>query len=175
VVQAKIFPFPAKGLGTPTVYSVSLQLNAPITRDSEWLEFGFAHEAGVTNSGSKGDASKPPKLQLVSATCDGVPVEVESSVSTEEIEMSTYGVGFEKMGGQDWVSWVKLRVGEFHGGHVSVEYLVRENGQESTKGKEKERVNVVPVLLPTFSLPVGKFDVMICDVKGQSSFHSSLT
>lgn len=167
VVQAKLFPFATKDIG-PTVYSVSLQLQAPVIRDSDWLEFGFAHEDVTTrNDEEKRNISSSPKLQLVSATCDGVPVEVESSVSTEEIEMSAYGVGFEKMNGQQWVSWVKLRVGELHGGHVNVEYLVKGIEEGSQKGKERDRGGVVPVLLPTFALPVGKFDVMICAVKGK--------
>jgi hypothetical protein len=161
VVTATVMPFPALGRATRTVYSVSLQLRVPMLKDSDSLEFGFAHGGGDGES-----TPKPPKLQLVSATLDGAPVEVETSVSTE-VEVSKYGVGFERMGGKEWLSWIKLKVGALHGGLVLVEYLVKEDvGEKSRKGKEKAVENHLPLLLPTFSMPIGKFDVKLCNIKG---------
>ncbi|KAJ2934893.1 hypothetical protein H1R20_g2148, partial [Candolleomyces eurysporus] len=160
VVTATVMPFPALERATRIVYSVSLQLRVPMLKDSDSLEFGFAHAAGDGEP-----TPKPPKLQLVSATLDGVPVEVETSVSTE-VEVSKYGVGFERMGGKEWLSWIKLKVGALHGGLVLVEYLVKEDVEEkSRKGKEKAVESQLPLLLPTFSMPIGKFEVKLCNIK----------
>lgn len=164
VVAATVLPFPAQSAEKTTVYSVTIQLNVPVLRDTEWMDFGFAMPEVGTSQGSD-QVYRPPSLQLLSAMVDGLPVEADS---TGEPDAEPVGLGAEdeKPEGKKWLSWVNLRVAGLQGGKLTVEYLVRENmtGQ-STKGKEKAQ-DELPVLLPTFTVPVAKYDVTVNQVRG---------
>jgi len=161
VASATVVPF-VEG-GRLVAYNVTLHLRVPVIRDSDWLEFGFADRSGTASSTQH--KPLPPKLQLVSATVDGLPVEIETSESSD-LEASAYGLGFDKLGGKEWASWVKLKVASLHGSAVVVEYLVKEDIHISGKREAKPQAVQTHILLPTFALPVSKFDVTVSTGKG---------
>src|ERR1700722_17586837 len=65
------------------------------------------------------------------------------------------------MNGKEWLTWVRVHVGEVAGGEVEVNYICKED-QEGTakKGKGKEQTQL-HVFLPAFLLPVGRLEVRI--------------
>jgi hypothetical protein len=121
--------------------------------------------------------SKQPRVDIVSASVEGVPVRFETSaaVKQEPNELVDLGVPFEEMSGKEWISWVRVHVGEAGGGNVHVDYVVkdREDGADSTsnrKGKRKAKDGtLLNVFLPTFQLPVGRLVVNVESDRGMSN------
>ncbi|KAJ7749598.1 hypothetical protein DFH07DRAFT_828991 [Mycena maculata] len=146
----------------PASYAVRVCLAAPVDSDSDWLEFGLAKHA---EGGSVPADIGPPKVEIVSVSVDDVPVLYETSVAVKQQEAGV-GLPFEQMSGQEWVSWVKLRVGAAGGGQIVVDYVVRDVGGPLSgtdkKGKMKAKDQTqFDVYLPSFGIPVGRLEVNI--------------
>jgi hypothetical protein len=135
------------------MYAVMVTLPAPTDSNSEWLEVGLAQNGDPQASGEG-----PPRVHVVSASVEDVPVryEVRAGAKEEDPSEST-GVLFEQQSGKEWITWISIHVGETGGGQVKVAYLSR---IKPLPGKEGEKVDLsFNILLPVFTLPVGQFDV----------------
>ncbi|KAF8205761.1 hypothetical protein K438DRAFT_1964180 [Mycena galopus ATCC 62051] len=165
----------------PSAYAVRVVLAAPVDAESDWLEFGLAkHGGGASGSGSAGGG--PPKVDIVSVSVDDVPVLYETSVAVKQEEPGV-GLPFEQMSGQEWVSWVKLRVGAAGGGRVVVDYVVKDLDPQlanDKKGKMKARdLTQFDIYLPSFGIPVGRLEVNIdgleiSSLRSNFSHHQSI-
>ncbi|KAJ7632970.1 hypothetical protein FB45DRAFT_914031 [Roridomyces roridus] len=146
----------------PKAYAVRVTLAAPVDAESDWLEFGLAKHASAAVVAGTG----PPKVEIVGVSVDDVPVLYETSVAVKQ-EETAVGLPFEQMSGQEWVSWVKLRVGAAGGGRVVVDYVVTDVDAQKTKVKDRTQFDV---FLPTFGLPVGRLQV---NIEGNSDLEIS--
>ncbi|KAJ7172087.1 hypothetical protein C8R46DRAFT_946971 [Mycena filopes] len=148
----------------PAAYAVRVSLAAPVDAESDWLEFGLAKHGAAGGSAGTGG---PPKVDIVSVSVDDVPVLYETTVAVKQEE--GVGLPFEQMSGQEWVSWVKLRVGAAGGGRVVVDYVVKEvnasPADKKGKMKAKDRTQF-DVYLPSFGIPVGRLEVNIDGIPG---------
>ncbi|KAJ7709449.1 hypothetical protein B0H17DRAFT_227028 [Mycena rosella] len=177
-VTATVTPLVAAPNGpsaVPSAYAVRVCLAAPVDAESDWLEFGLAKHAAASGAGAAGGG--PPKVDIVSVSVDDVPVMYETSTAVKQ-EGVGVGLPFEQLGGQEWVSWVKLRVGAAGGGRVVVDYVVQDvGGHVDKKGKRKADQTQIDVYLPSFGLPVGRLEVNIDGVSGLeiSSLRSNFT
>lgn len=173
-VVAAVTPLVRKHIGILDSYVVRVSLNAPADIDSEWLEFGLAQPGG-TMPLLGGSNARPPRVTIVSASVEGVPVKFETTAAARQ-DASGLGVPFEELSGQEWVSWVKVHIGPVGGGAVVVDYIVKDRHDESSqkkgKGKPKNE-SLLHVFLPTFSLPVGRLDVSIDTFSGKSKLPLS--
>ncbi|KAF7311598.1 hypothetical protein MKEN_01062700 [Mycena kentingensis (nom. inval.)] len=164
-VRAEVTPLCNDGRSVPNSYAVRVFLAAPAEADSDWLEFGLAKQ-------DDGVVPAPPKVDIVGVSVDDVPVLYETRVKGETSQAQV-GLPFEKMGGtgQEWVSWVRMRVGAAGGGRIVVDYVVKDvdgapldaKGKGKMKARERTRFDLY---LPTFSLPVGRLEVNIDAVPG---------
>ncbi|KAK7467512.1 60S acidic ribosomal protein P1 [Stygiomarasmius scandens] len=150
------------GSSIPKSFFVRVTFPAPSDTDSDWVEFGL----GTDSSGHSSDHSKTPLVNVVSVSVEGVPVKYETTAAVkEEAEGATDlgGVNFEEMTGKNWVTWIRVHVGVAGGGTVVVEYVQTatsgSDGKKDRKGKGKEIE--LPVYVPTFTLPVGRFEVLV--------------
>ncbi|TFK76350.1 hypothetical protein BDN72DRAFT_885116 [Pluteus cervinus] len=135
-------------------HAVSLTLDAPSQLESGWIEFGIAGPA------SKGLVSgEAPTVEIASASVDGVPVEYEV-LSPQGKEKSPV---FEAMNRREWLSWFRFHVG-VAGGRVVVDYVVH-NGP-GTNSSAKKRDIPLHIFLPTFSMQIGKLEVLINSLNG---------
>lgn len=143
----------------PYGYAVRVCLNAPADSDSDWLEFGLAHPGPGSSKGE----TKPPKLVITSASVEGVPVRFETTAAAK---LEASGLSFEEMTGKEWLSWVKVHVGAIGGGAVVIDYIAGDRKSDRAKEKTKRKdEQVLDLLLPTFSIPVGRLEV---DIEGLS-------
>ncbi|KAJ7204297.1 hypothetical protein C8J57DRAFT_1202576 [Mycena rebaudengoi] len=153
----------------PAAYAVRVCLAAPVDSESDWLEFGLAKHGAGNSSAAVGLG--PPKVDVVSVSVDDVPVSYEATVAVKQEESAVaVGLPFEQMSGQEWVSWVKLRVGAAGGGRVVVDYVVTDVGglAADRKGKMKARDETqFDVYLPSFGIPVGRLEVNIDGISGK--------
>jgi hypothetical protein len=142
-----------------------------VDSESDWLEFGLAKHGAGNSSAAVGLG--PPKVDVVSVSVDDVPVSYEATVAVKQEESAVaVGLPFEQMSGQEWVSWVKLRVGAAGGGRVVVDYVVTDVGglAADRKGKMKARDETqFDVYLPSFGIPVGRLEVNIDGISGKST------
>ncbi|CAL1705672.1 unnamed protein product [Somion occarium] len=166
----------------PTDYAVRLTLPAPSDADSEWLEFGLALPSDSSSSSTSSADAGPPKVEVASASVEGVPVKFEATAASKPEKLSAdldrLGVPFEQTSTREWLTWVKVRVGEAGGGNVQIVYIVRGMtgvGKEAPtqswwkgKGRARSDDSALNVLLPTFSLPVGMLEVTL---EGQAGFE----
>lgn len=151
---------------TPDMYAVRVCLPAPTDASNEWLEFGLARPSA--SSSTDGDDPKPI-VDIVSASIEGVPVRFETSTFVKQEQSRIEGVGmpFGEAPGAEWVSWIRVHVGEAGGGRVQVDYVVKTQDAdvfetEKRKGKRKAgRGAAIHVLLPTFQLAVGRLVVNV--------------
>ncbi|KAF5387494.1 hypothetical protein D9757_006511 [Collybiopsis confluens] len=164
----------------PESYAVRLTLPAPSDMESDWLEFGLAKPGsgdGTSAAGSK--STKMPQVDLVNVALEGVPVRFEatsaalpsspSSASAQDLDLG--GVKFGEMSAKEWITWIRIHVGGAKGGLVVVDYVVRAQDEADTekqgKGKKKALSEaLMDVHLPSFSLPVGKLEVVVEDSPG---------
>nr|GAT43333.1 predicted protein [Mycena chlorophos] len=163
-VRADVTPMvdPAHS-GVPSSYAVRVVFAAPADADSEWLEFGLAKQSDAR--------ADPPKVDIVCVTVDDVPVLYETRTADPAVKQEDAGLSLEQIGGQEWLSWVKMHVGA-GAGHVVVDYVVRGvHGSPAVdpkgKGKMKARQRAqFDVYLPSFRLPVGRLEVHIDTIPG---------
>ncbi|KIJ16973.1 hypothetical protein PAXINDRAFT_39161, partial [Paxillus involutus ATCC 200175] len=167
-VDVAVTPLMLRGVKYPNAHAVRVRLHAPCEADTDWLEFGLAQAASSLTPGpsdsSKRDGSQP-SVDIVNVSVDGVPVRFESSAfaKQERSAMISLGPSFDQEIQSDWITWVKVHVGD-QGGLVIVDYVVNEVDSQSPskdlKGKAKEGRNF-DVLIPTFALPIGRLEVTV--------------
>ncbi|KAI6028572.1 hypothetical protein F5J12DRAFT_763443 [Pisolithus orientalis] len=168
----------------PNAHAVRLCVHAPPDGDSDWLEFGLAREAGsTTSSGTRStDAADHPEIdvEIVSVSVDDVPIRFENRLQGKKEATPTidFGNTLTENHRSDWITWVRCQVGE-QGGRLLVDYVVKPHADQKftthmTKGKaqviDKSRVNI---LVPTFTLPIGRMDVTIDSVTYIDSLDSN--
>ena len=152
-VVVHVTPYPSTSSNQPDMYAVMVTLPAPTDSNSEWLEVGLAQSGDSQVSGQG-----PPRVHVVSASVEDVPVryEVRAGAKEEDTSEST-GVPFEQQSGREWITWISIHVGETGGGQVKIAYLsrIKPLGEE-----EAEKTDLsFNILLPVFTLPVGYLDV----------------
>ncbi|KAI0086434.1 hypothetical protein BDY19DRAFT_908395 [Irpex rosettiformis] len=181
-VDAKITPLIPQGSTVPTEYAVRVSLPAPSDADSDWVEFGLAPPPEPSSNSDKSSKrpqpngpvksnALPPQVQVASASYEGVPVKFETSTIVKpEGKLPALGLSFEEASAKEWMTWVRVHVGESGGGTMEVVYLVKADQDSSKTGKKRKltRDTALNVLLPTFSLPVG---VMEVSIETQSEFE----
>lgn len=160
-----------EGWKVPREYAVRVCLPVPAEAESDWLEFGLALTP-PTADGAKEKNKDPREVHVASASVESVPVKFETFAAMKpSSDLEKLNVPFERVSGKEWNTWVKVHVGESGGGMVEVVYLVNVSGEDEVedrqkgakwKGKEKEvDPTAMDVLLPIFSLPVGRLEVHI--------------
>ncbi|OBZ69130.1 hypothetical protein A0H81_10723 [Grifola frondosa] len=176
-VTATITPLLNGSQSVPDAYAVQICLPAPSDADTEWLEFGLAlPSADSLPSGSnlgdrsRGDsANSPPRVEVASASVEGVPVRFETSAAMkQDTSVTGLRLPFDETSAKEWMTWVRVHIGDLGGGKVEIVYLVKgkregkgdENGRDKGKQRAKDQVQL-NVLLPSFSLPVGRLEVNI--------------
>ncbi|KAH9043385.1 hypothetical protein EDB85DRAFT_1914947 [Lactarius pseudohatsudake] len=156
-VNATVTPISSGGAEVPRSYAVCVRLPAPADVDGDWLDFGVDK--------GQGGSSGPVRVQIVSASLDDVPVRFETTAVAKTEPSASSALVFEQMSGKEWETWVR------------VTYIVKERS-EPVKGKGKERardVSGLDIILPAFSIPVGRLQVDIETPSGMSrSLRSNL-
>ncbi|KAG1778480.1 hypothetical protein EV702DRAFT_1044377 [Suillus placidus] len=136
-------------------YAVRVTHPAPCEMETDWMEFGLAH----ADNTSPIDCS----VEIASVSIDGMPVRFEISSATKYAEGSIVDLSssLDKLGSKSWAAWVRVRVGDLVG-DVQIDYLVKTptNGLHRGKGKARDDGHV-GILLPTFTMPVGKLEVNV--------------
>ncbi|KAG6862067.1 hypothetical protein C0995_007197 [Termitomyces sp. Mi166 len=160
-VMASVTPLSRTGELLPKSYAVRVCLYAPSDTGSEWLEFGLAkHDSDPVPLSNTDNGGVPHQVVIVSATVEGIPVE-HDTIATAKPEASGLGLSFDQMSGEEWISWVKVHVGS-GGGTLVLDYIVSERVQDEVKGKLRTKETLsFRVFLPSFSIPVGRFEVSI--------------
>ncbi|TFY71875.1 hypothetical protein EVG20_g1125 [Dentipellis fragilis] len=179
-VAASVTPLLSATSRLPDAYAVRVALPSPADTDDEWLEFGIAQ------STSPGDAKQPshgpPRVEIASASLEGVPVKYETSAVVKPEQSAVSALALEEISGRDWINWVRVHVGTT-GGNVEIVYIVKQLPQDAEpakatkKGKQRlVEMSGLPIILPTFSLPVGTLQVdMECPSGYEiASLHSNL-
>ncbi|TFK54657.1 hypothetical protein OE88DRAFT_1642017 [Heliocybe sulcata] len=181
----------SNGIDLPNAYAVRVVLPAPTDDESEWLEFGLRQQplddpARSDDQEKRDIDSKPPRVEVVSASVEGVSVRFETTVAVRQdlsSSLSSLVMPSQQLRGDEWVSWVKVHVGAAGGSKVQVDYVIR-NQEERTpesvkrKGKQKAKeTSHLHVCLPMFALPVGCLDVNVEAAYGFDilSMESNLT
>ncbi|KIL69846.1 hypothetical protein M378DRAFT_69096 [Amanita muscaria Koide BX008] len=138
---------------TTLCYAVHAVLTVPSETNSDWLEFGLALPRTRKRKG------KPPRVSIVNASIEGVPVRTEMiSANASDKTVATGVIGSpDKAGGADWIAWIKLHAGTSGGTVAVVDYLVKCELELEAR-EPKQNSNVEHLLLPTFSLPIGRLD-----------------
>ncbi|KAG1756345.1 uncharacterized protein EDB91DRAFT_1041529 [Suillus paluster] len=144
-------------------YAVRVLHPAPCEMESDWMEFGLAR---VDDASPKD--GELPSVEIASVSIDGMPVRFEMSAATKHGEASLVDLSssLDKLGSKSWVAWVRVRVGDLTG-DVQIDYLVKktDEGLRQEKGKTKDN-GYVGILLPTFTIPIGKLEVNVESVIG---------
>lgn len=155
-------------------YAVTLSMPTPVEVSSDWLEFGIAFPQGHRMLALV--ASGTPEVNLTSASVNGVPVRFETFEQlNEDSEKLSPGSSVEASGRRKWLRWVRVHVAL--AGALEIVYLVKNRASEArpdTRGKRKESQRnsaEVDVLLPMFSLPVGRYEVTVRPSSGMLQLH----
>lgn len=169
-IHATVTPLSTEGASVPRAYAVCVRLPAPADAADEWLDFGLGHVSSPQST-EKGPAG-PVRAQIVSASLDGVPVKFETNTIAKAPSSGGSALVFEQMSGKEWETWVRVHVGSSSsGGPVEITYIVNEHNANGKKGKGKERATTgsgLDVILPAFSIPVGRLQVDIESPTGTS-------
>ena len=178
-VNATVTPISPGGAEVPRSYAVCVRLPAPADADGDWLDFGLGHVLSSSQSVEKGHTGSgrgsPVRVQIVSASLDDVPVRFETTAIAKTETSASSALVFEQMSGKEWETWVRVRTGASSGGLVEITYIVKEHSELARKGKGKERArddSGMDIILPAFSIPVGRLQVDIETPSGTSSRRS---
>ncbi|EMD38223.1 hypothetical protein CERSUDRAFT_113378 [Gelatoporia subvermispora B] len=173
-VSATVVPLTTDSTAFRSGYAVTLRLPAPSEADMDWLEFGLAlpnASTSVTSSALSdprgvGARPGPPTVDIASVSVEGVPKRFELTAAAKHEHSAT--VPFDETSTKEWVSWVRVYIGDAGGGKVEVVYLVQGANEQKSSNKPKtvvERFSGDPipfdVLLPTFQLRVGQIEVNV--------------
>ncbi|OCH92097.1 hypothetical protein OBBRIDRAFT_791612 [Obba rivulosa] len=172
-VTATVIPLVTDSTAFRSGYAVQLRLPAPSDVDTEWLEFGLALPSASTSvtSSALGDSRGvgarpgPPRVDVASVSVEGVPKRFELIAATKPEHSAA--VPFDETSTKDWISWVRVYIGDAGGGRVEVVYLVQGGNDIASRGKTKgvDRTGdasiPLDILLPTFQLRIGQIEVNI--------------
>lgn len=169
-VHAHITPIAQDRLSAmPTGYAVRICLRTPSLTDSEWLEFGMTPGTKAQTDGSK----IHPKLTLICASVDGVPVKAETSRYQLTAKVTTGGAPFEELTTHNWACWGKVFVGPTAGRKLIIDYVVRDAEPVSGKGKKGlTACRAFNTLLPTFFVSTARLEVEIDPLPGLFYFFN---
>ncbi|KAG2147247.1 hypothetical protein BD769DRAFT_724194 [Suillus cothurnatus] len=154
-VMVIVTPLRFDDVTSTDAYAVRVTHPAPCEMETDWMEFGLAH----ADDASPIDCS----VEIASASIDGMPVRFEISSATKHTEGSNVDLSssLDKLGTMNWVAWVRVHVGDLVGG-VQIDYLVKTPTDGFRPGKGKARDDgYLGILLPTFTIPVGKLEVNV--------------
>jgi hypothetical protein len=164
-VHATVTPLSTGGTSIPRAYATCIRLPAPADADNEWLDFGLGH---VSSPQSEKGLAGPIRVQIVSASLDGVPIKFEATTIAKTDQSAGSALVFEQMSGKEWETWVRVHVGSSRGGRVEITYIVDENNDPG-KGKERSTArSSLDIILPAFSIPVGRLQVDVESPAGMS-------
>lgn len=175
-IDAIVTPLLLRNSRRPNAHAVRLRLHALSDADSDWLEFGLAKPSSATAHASSpsGDKEQPGiDIDIISVSVDGTPVRFESSVLGQHRERTAvnFEASLHEKGRDDWITWVKVEAGEL-GGLLLIDYIVKQDNDGrimyDVKGTGRARDKVyLDILIPTFSLAVGRMDVTVDSVLGK--------
>ncbi|KAI6005783.1 hypothetical protein EDD15DRAFT_2154204 [Pisolithus albus] len=168
----------------PNAYAVRLRLHAPPDADSDWLEFGLTR--GVRSKTPSGtlsiDSADQPEIgvEIVSVSVDDVPARFENRVLGKKELTPPIDLGHTVTESRqsDWVAWIRCQVGE-QGGRLLVDYVVKQcMDPKLTTHAIKRKAPVIDkpwvnILVPTFTLPIGRMDVTVESTTGIESLDSN--
>ncbi|RPD66439.1 hypothetical protein L226DRAFT_479092 [Lentinus tigrinus ALCF2SS1-7] len=177
----------------PLRYAVRVNLPAPSDEDLEWLEFGLA----LPRLKEDAAGGNPPQVEVPSASIEGVPVRIVTGAVVKPETNGNAAVPFGEASGKDWITWVKVHIGDAGGGKVDILYIVKDERaiiEEKSRNKGTVPSSIVlNALLPSFPLSVGElqvhvpaqtgFDVTSCETnlaheeasaQGRKLFHYSM-
>ena len=169
-VHATVTPLSTEGSSIPCAYAVCVRLPAPADADNEWLDFGLGHVSSPQIT-EKGTVGGPVRAQIISASLDGVPVKFETTAIAKSEPPAGSALMFQQMSGKEWETWVRVHMGPSGGGPVEITYLVNESNGPGKKNKGKERATIgssLDIILPAFSIPVGRLQVDVESPSGSS-------
>ena len=168
-VQTNIIALAQVGGKVPTDYAVRVCLKSPQLIGSEWLEFGMGYgsKADATSQSHTSEDKQYPKVHIICASLDGVPVRAEmTKVLTPDIA----GSSFEELSKKAWICWGKVYTGT-SGGSLVVDYIVKDcqsdfpdKGKKKASSSNEMEMNIV---LPTFFVSVARLEAIIDLVPGQ--------
>ena len=169
-VQANIITLAHDGGKVPTDYAVRVCLKSPQLMGSEWLEFGMGYgfKRDATSQSYGTEDKQYPKLHIICASLDGVPVRAEMS---KILTPDAAGNSFEELSKKAWIGWGKVYAGTA-GGSLVVDYIVKEcQGDFTDKGKRASSGNEMEmnIVLPTFFVSVARLEAIVDLVPGQLS------
>ncbi|KAI6045608.1 hypothetical protein EDC04DRAFT_2877034 [Pisolithus marmoratus] len=174
-VDVTVIPLCLEDSKLPNAHAVRLCVQAPPDADSDWLEFGLAREMGSTAppGTSSIDTVDQPQIdvEIVSVSVDNVPVRFREP----PIDL---GNTLTEDRRSDWVTWIRCQVGE-QGGRLLVDYVVKQHAdQKSTIHAIKKKARAMDkscmnILVPTFTLPIGRMDVTIDSTTDMNSLDSN--
>ncbi len=173
-VNATVTLISSGGADVADSYAVCVKLPAPADVDSEWLDFGLGHVSSSQNMDKSQGGGGPVRAQIVSATLDDVPVRFETTAIAKTEACASSALVFEQLSGREWETWVRVRTGLSSGGSVEVTYIVKEHRVLLKKGKGKQRErdsSGLDIILPAFSMPVGRLQVDIEPPSGMWGVH----
>ena len=166
-VEATVTPLVSGHPGAfPDAHAVRLCLPTPCD-GSEWLELVFALPVSDAKVDSPATAIEeslipPPRLNIASASVDGVPVRFESSANIDRHQVA------EEHGWEELISCFKIHNAGRSGGNLVIDYVVTTDHlgeRRRAGGRKRKRKGVdgvqLDVLLPAFALPVGRLEVKI--------------
>lgn len=181
-VNVAVTPLLSAGAALPDSYAVRATFPVPADTGSDWVEFWLTQPSNGRLLGdgiAEEELRTPPRVAVVSASVDGVPVryEMNAGVAPRDSGEKDDGSGrlvFMDMSGKEWASWVKLHVGN-GGGTVVVDYYMPPQRQER-KRKRKAVDSLLNILLPAFQLHVGRLEVHIDGIQDVvvAELHSNL-
>ena len=161
-VTVVVTPLASAGAALPDSYAVRATFPVPSDSGSDWVEFWLTqpNNRRLLGDGIAEETLRtPPRVAVVSASVDGVPVRYEMYAGavpqqggdrgSEKGKQAEDGqLTFMEMSGRQWASWVKVHVGN-GGGTVVVDYYMPPPREE---GKRKQRTvdSLLHVLIPAF-------------------------
>ncbi|KAI5900510.1 uncharacterized protein SCHCODRAFT_02608109 [Schizophyllum commune H4-8] len=177
-VTVKVTPLASAGSALPDSYAVRATFPVPSDSGSDWVEFWLTqpNNGRLLGDGIAEEVLRtPPRVAVVSASVDGVPVRYEMYAGAAPQRGGSWGnekgkqaedgqLTFMEMSGKQWASWVKVHAGN-GGGTVVVDYYMPPPREE---GKAKQRTvdSLLHVLIPAFQLQVGRLEVRIDSLRG---------
>ncbi|KAI0333548.1 hypothetical protein GY45DRAFT_1432280 [Cubamyces sp. BRFM 1775] len=159
-VNITLTPLLKDNMMDPPDHAVRVNLPAPTEADMEWLEFGLSLPHFGTGPAP---AREAPKIEVASASIEGVPVRFVTSPVLKPAPDG--GLPFGEGSAKDYMTWVRVHLGDACGGKVEIIYLVK-GEQVPTPEQPKDKCHAdnsvsLNALLPSFPLPVGALEINV--------------
>lgn len=166
-VKVIVTPFVSRRSLIPDVYAVRIHLNTPGNNEMDWLEFGLSRvDLNPSHASLPDGEACSPRVQIAGASVDGLSVQHVIDIKKQPSEVLP-GAAFERMEGTKWVSWVKIQVGPSSGDKVVIDYVVTAEPTSLVWFSSWNKGIQWDLLLPTFTLPIGRLHVKLKSVEGE--------